>query len=247
MRTQKPRRSTLDNDILVLNSIDGYYGKSHVLKNISFSVKEGSLCGLLGRNGAGKSTCISAIMQLVNTPRGTITFRGKTISGYSTEQIAAQGIAWVPQGRRIFKSLTVLENLTLGNTESKSECASSLSEIFKLFPRLQERLAQNAAHLSGGEQQMLAIGRALMLKPKVLLLDEPTEGLAPLIVNELLSAIQGLKSLGLTMILFEQNINKMLKISDEIVILNNGEVSLNGTPQSIAESNTDLNTLLGIF
>jgi branched-chain amino acid transport system ATP-binding protein len=135
----------------------------------------------------------------------------------------------------------------LGNTESKSECASSLSEIFKLFPRLQERLAQNAAHLSGGEQQMLAIGRALMLKPKVLLLDEPTEGLAPLIVNELLSAIQGLKSLGLTMILVEQNISKMLKISDEIVILNNGEVSLNGTPQSIAESNTDLNTLLGIF
>lgn len=135
----------------------------------------------------------------------------------------------------------------MGNTESKSECASSLSEIFKLFPRLQERLAQNAAHLSGGEQQMLAIGRALMLKPKVLLLDEPTEGLAPLIVNELLSAIQGLKSLGLTMILVEQNISKMLKISDEIVILNNGEVSLNGTPQSIAESNTDLNTLLGIF
>jgi len=233
--------------MLVLNGVDGYYGKSHILKNISFSVKEGSLCGLLGRNGAGKSTCISAIMQLVNTPKGTITFRGENITKFSTELIATRGIAWVPQGRRIFKSLTVLENLTLGNKESKTESSLSLSIIFELFPRLQERLKQNAAHLSGGEQQMLAIGRALMLKPKLLLLDEPTEGLAPLIVNELLSAIQGLKNLGLTIILVEQNISKMFQISDEIVILNNGQVSLSGTPQSITESNTNLDTLLGIF
>ncbi len=193
---------------LSLKTIDAYYGDSHVLQNVSFELGEARMLGLLGRNGAGKSTCMNVTMGLLPPRKGEVVLFGEPVTGLSPEMIAARGVALVPQGRRIFKSLTVRENLVVAarKPDVGSKHAPWTAEtVFAMFPRLAERHKQIAAHLSGGEQQMLAIGRALMGNPRVLLMDEPSEGLAPQIVAEVMTTIRKLKESGLSIVLVEQN------------------------------------------
>ncbi|MGA7329191.1 MAG: ABC transporter ATP-binding protein [Rhodomicrobium sp.] len=236
------------NKALSLFGIDAYYGDSHVLQDVSFDLDEGNVIGLLGRNGAGKTTCMSAIVGLV-PPRGVIEVFGRSISGCSPERIAAQGIALVPQGRRIFKSLTVRENLAVAARRvRKSKMAAwTRTRVYEMFPRLEERQGQFAGSLSGGEQQMLAIGRALMRNPRVLLMDEPSEGLAPLIVEEVVRAIERLKKDGLSIILVEQNHQLALGLADRIVILNAGRCVFTGPVADVRGNDALLTQNLGVF
>src|ERR1700682_4321354 len=186
-----PRRSILATSALALENVDAFYGDSHVLHGVSFTLGEGRLLGLLGRNGAGKSTCMNVIVGLLTAKRGDISVFGESVSRMSPELIASRGVALVPQGRRIFRSLTVRENLIVAARNSNGKKSAWTDEtVCARFPRLQNRKSQLAAHLSGGEQQMLAIGRALMNNPRVLLMDEPSEGLAPQIVAEVMSTIR---------------------------------------------------------
>jgi branched-chain amino acid transport system ATP-binding protein len=220
---------------LTLTGVDTYYGDSHILQSVSFTLGEGRLLGLLGRNGAGKSTCLNTIVGLLSSRNGSIDVFGTRISGWPPERISAQGVALVPQGRRIFRSLTVRENLIVAAQRNRDAAkpAWTLERIFEMFPRLQERRSQFAGSLSGGEQQMLAIGRALMGNPRVLLMDEPSEGLAPQIVADVGRTISRLKSDGLSIVLVEQNIKLTLEIADDIVIFNSGRVAFNGPAVSI--------------
>src|ERR1051325_1649973 len=181
--TRAPRRGTLASEALRTRDVDTYYGDSHVLHGVGFTLQGGRLLGLLGRNGAGKTTCMAAIMGFLRPRRGTIALFGENVAGLAPEAIARKGICLVPQGRRMFRSLTVRENLEVAR-QTRANGTWSLERVFALFPRLKERHAQLAGSLSGGEQQMLAIGRALMGNPRVLLMDEPSEGLAPQIVHE---------------------------------------------------------------
>jgi branched-chain amino acid transport system ATP-binding protein len=226
---------------LSLANIDAYYGDSHVLHGVSFELGEGRLLGLLGRNGAGKTTSMSVAMGLVPPKRGSVKVFGKEVAGFSPERISAEGVALVPQGRRIFKSLSVRENLVVGYRKPTSEKIPpwSLERVFETFPRLKERHSQFAGSLSGGEQQMLAIGRALMNNPRVLLMDEPSEGLAPQIVAEVERTIARLKGEGLSIILVEQNIKLTLDIADDIVIMNSGQVVFAG-PSAEVRAQQDL-------
>ncbi len=226
---------------LSLANIDAYYGDSHVLHGVSFELGEGRLLGLLGRNGAGKTTSMSVAMGLVPPKRGSVKVFGKEVAGFSPERISAEGVALVPQGRRIFKSLSVRENLVVGYRKPTSEKIPpwSLERVFETFPRLKERHSQFAGSLSGGEQQMLAIGRALMNNPRVLLMDEPSEGLAPQIVAEVERTIARLKGEGLSIILVEQNIKLTLDIADDIVIMNSGQVVFAG-PSAEVRTRQDL-------
>jgi len=226
---------------LSLANIDAYYGDSHVLHGVSFELGEGRLLGLLGRNGAGKTTSMSVAMGLVPPKRGSVKVFGKEVAGFSPERISAEGVALVPQGRRIFKSLSVRENLVVGYRKPTSEKIPpwSLERVFETFPRLKERHSQFAGSLSGGEQQMLAIGRALMNNPRVLLMDEPSEGLAPQIVAEVERTIARLKGEGLSIILVEQNIKLTLDIADDIVIMNSGQVVFAG-PSAEVRARQDL-------
>ncbi|MCX7316688.1 MAG: ABC transporter ATP-binding protein, partial [Hyphomicrobiales bacterium] len=216
-------------EALKIEHIDAFYGDSHVLHGVSLSLKEGQVLALLGRNGAGKTTCISSIIGLVAPRNGTISLFGETISGLPPETISRTGVGLVPQGRRIFPSLTVKENLVIARQRESDDPKSwNLQRIFGLFPRLEERQQQLAGSLSGGEQQMLALGRALMGNPRVLLLDEPSEGLAPLIVAEVGRTIALLKQEGQSIILVEQNSNLALSLADDVMILNTGRVVFSG-------------------
>jgi branched-chain amino acid transport system ATP-binding protein len=234
---------------LSLEHIDAYYSDSHVLQDVSFELGEARMLGLLGRNGAGKSTCMSVTMGLLPPRRGEVRVFGAAVAGMSPEMIAARGIALVPQGRRIFKSLTVRENLTVAARKpDKGKHAPWTTEtIFAMFPRLEERRSQIAAHLSGGEQQMLAIGRALMGNPRVLLMDEPSEGLAPQVVAEVMTTIRKLKESGLSILLVEQNPKLVFDVADDIVILNTGRVAVVSTPAELSKDNVDLRQHLGVF
>jgi branched-chain amino acid transport system ATP-binding protein len=235
---------------LSLKGIDAYYGDSHVLQDVSFELGEASMLGLLGRNGAGKSTCMNVTMGLLPPRHGDVTVFGEPVAGQPPEAIAARGVALVPQGRRIFKSLTVRENLLVAarKPEAGSKHAPWTADtVFAMFPRLDERRSQIAAHLSGGEQQMLAIGRALMGNPRVLLMDEPSEGLAPQIVAEVMATIRKLKESGLSIVLVEQNPKLVFDIADNIVILNSGRVAVVSTPAEIEKEGIDLHQHLGVF
>jgi branched-chain amino acid transport system ATP-binding protein len=226
----------LSSDALVLDRVNAYYGDSHVLRDLTFTVRGGSLLALLGRNGAGKTTCLSTIIGFLSPRSGTIVMYGERISSRSPEVIARAGIGIVPQGRRIFRSLSVEENL-LASARGKREGGASgwsLEDVFGLFPRLRERRKQSAGALSGGEQQMLAIGRALMTNPKILLLDEPTEGLAPQIVQEVGRIIRDLKERGLTIVLVEQQVSFALGVADDAVLLNMGQVVHHGLANELA-------------
>jgi branched-chain amino acid transport system ATP-binding protein len=234
---------------LRLEHIQAYYGDSHVLQDVSLELGEARMLGLLGRNGAGKSTCMSVAVGLVPPREGKVVVFGQEVAGRSPEAIAACGVALVPQGRRIFKSLTVKENLDVARKPPVDGKHSpwTIETVFAMFPRLQERKNQMAAHLSGGEQQMLAIGRALMGNPRVLLMDEPSEGLAPQIVHEVMETIRKLKESGLSIVLVEQNPNLVFDVADDIVILNTGRVAVVSDPPSLKADDALLRQHLGVF
>jgi branched-chain amino acid transport system ATP-binding protein len=240
----------LANSALELTEIDAFYGDSNVLHKVSFALGQGRLLGLLGRNGAGKSTCMNVTVGLLPPRAGTVAVFGAAVTGLPPEAIAAHGVALVPQGRRIFKSLTVRENLIVAGRHGEVRDGRppwTTETVFAMFPRLRERSAQMAAHLSGGEQQMLAIGRALMANPRVLLMDEPSEGLAPQIVAEVMATIRTLKESGLSIVLVEQNPKLVFDIADDIVILNSGEVAVAASAVALREKTVDLRQYLGVF
>jgi branched-chain amino acid transport system ATP-binding protein len=234
---------------LKLSHVDAFYGDSHVLGDVSFELGEARMLGLLGRNGAGKSTCMNVTMGLLPPRRGEVIVFGETVSGMSPEMIAARGVALVPQGRRIFKSLTVRENLIVAarKPDNGKHAPWNIDTVFAMFPRLDERRNQIAAHLSGGEQQMLAIGRALMGNPRVLLMDEPSEGLAPQIVAEVGRTIARLKAEGLSIVLVEQNIKLTLDLADDVVIVNTGAVVFSGTANEVRADEKRITQHLGVF
>ena len=235
-------------DALVLGAIDAFYGDSHVLHGVSLRLGEGRLLGLLGRNGAGKTTCMNVAVGVLPPRRGAVSVFGADVTGAVPEDVAAQGVALVPQGRRIFKSLSVAENLTVAARKPRSGAHDwSLAAIYQLFPRLQERARQIAGYLSGGEQQMLAIGRALMTNPRILLMDEPSEGLAPQIVGEVMATIRRLKGEGLSIVLVEQNPKLVFAVADDIVILNSGRVVASGAAAALAGQSRELEQHLGVF
>ena len=235
---------------LELSGVNAYYGDSHVLHDVSFACGEARLLGLLGRNGAGKSTCMNVTVGLLTPRRGEVSIFGNKVSGLPPEQIAARGVALVPQGRRIFKSLTVRENLVVAARApdpGSKHAPWTIDTVFAMFPRLKERTGQMAAHLSGGEQQMLAIGRALMGNPRVLLMDEPSEGLAPQIVHEVMNTIRKLKESGLSIVLVEQNPTLVFDVADDIVVLNTGRVAVVSTPAVLKQDQATLRQNLGVF
>jgi len=234
---------------LRLQAIEAYYGDSHVLHDLSFELGEARMLGLLGRNGAGKSTCMNVTMGLLPPRRGTVSVFGTPVTGLSPEMVAARGVALVPQGRRIFRSLTVRENLMVAarKPENVRHAPWNTDTVFAMFPRLDERRNQIAAHLSGGEQQMLAIGRALMGNPRVLLMDEPSEGLAPQIVQEVGRTIAQLKAEGLSIVLVEQNIRLTLDLADDVVIVNTGAVVFSGTANEVRADEKRITQHLGVF
>ncbi|HWP26944.1 MAG TPA: ABC transporter ATP-binding protein [Xanthobacteraceae bacterium] len=235
-------------EALRLTDIDAYYGDSHVLHGVSFTLQRGRLLGLLGRNGAGKTTCMNTIMGFLKPRAGSIALFGEPVAGLAPEAIARKGICLVPQGRRMFRTLTVLENLTVAAQKPKDGTKGwTLDRIFNLFPRLKERASQVAGSLSGGEQQMLAIARALMGNPRVLLMDEPSEGLAPQIVAEVGHTIAQLKAEGQSIILVEQNIRLTLDLADDVVIINTGRVAFTGRADQLKINDTIIAQHLGVF
>jgi branched-chain amino acid transport system ATP-binding protein len=236
-------------DALVLSEVDAFYGDSHVLHRVSLRLGEGRLLGLLGRNGAGKSTSMNVTVGLLPPRHGTVTVYGSAMTGRAPEAIAAHGVSLVPQGRRVFKSLTVGENLAVAARKPRGGLPMlwTLDTVSTLFPRLREREKQLAGSLSGGEQQMLAIARALMSNPRVLLMDEPSEGLAPQIVAEVMATIRRLKAEGLSIVLVEQNANLVFEVADDIVILNSGRVVVEGRAADLRSGGIDLRQHLGIY
>ena len=239
----------MDTDALTISGLNAFYGESHVLHDLSLSVKKGRVLGLLGRNGAGKTTCISAIMGLVKTRAARIDLFGQPIAGLSPEAISLKGVGLVPQGRRIFPSLTVYENLTVaarGGYASNGD-GWGLEQVYATFPRLSERQRQLAGSLSGGEQQMLAICRALMTNPRLVLFDEPSEGLAPQIVAEVAEILKKLRDSGLSIVLVEQNIKLALDIADEVVVLNTGYVAHVGDVGAFRANDRLVEQLLGVY
>ncbi|MFL5379255.1 MAG: ABC transporter ATP-binding protein [Myxococcales bacterium] len=231
-------------EAVALTGVNAFYGDSHALHDVSFCLREGSVLALLGRNGAGKTTCIHSIIGFLPIRTGEIRFFGEPISSLAPEAIARKGIGLVPQGRRIFASLTVRENLIVG---ARPGAAWSLAEVLKTFPRLSDRQGQTAGSLSGGEQQMLAIGRALMTNPRVLLLDEPSEGLAPAIVHEVGRILARLRASGLSILLVEQNTKLALGLADEVVTLNSGRVAYDGPCEKIRHDESFLTQQLGVY
>ena len=207
------------------------YGGIEALKGISFDVEQGQIVTLIGANGAGKSTTLRAISGLVKTASGAINFMGRDIIPFNAQQVVAEGIAMVPEGRRVFDNLTVKENLKIGAylRKDKDEIESGIEDIYQRFPRLKEREWQLAGTLSGGEQQMLAVGRAMMARPKLLMMDEPSLGLAPLVVRDIFAIIRELKSEGITILLIEQNANAALRCADQAYVLETGRITMSGT------------------
>ena len=214
--------------VLELNNIHVSYGSISALNGVSFRVHEGELVALIGSNGAGKSTTLKTISGLLRPRQGRIMYRNRDISREPTDRIVGLGLSHCPEGRRIFGRLTVRENLLLGAVRRKGMIADDLDRIYTLFPRLKERLAQAGGTLSGGEQQMLAIGRALMSRPALLLLDEPSLGLAPLMVEHIFRVIRELKRTGTTMLLVEQNVHHALDVADRAYVMETGRITLDG-------------------
>ena len=221
--------------LLKLERLEVNYGPVRALKNVSLEVKSGEVVALLGANGAGKSTTLKAISALVKAKSGSITYSNQTISRLNPTQIVALGIAHSPEGRRVFSGMTVLENLRLGASQrrDKENIPVDLERMFTMFPILRERKSQTAGTLSGGEQQMLALTRALMNRPKMLLLDEPSLGIAPLIVRQIFATLAELKGAGTTILLVEQNVNIALELADRAYVLRTGEIVLEGSASEL--------------
>ena len=224
--------------LLTVKDLKVSFGGIEALKGISFSVEEGAIVTLIGANGAGKSTTLRAISGLVRPSAGTITYAGESIGGMDTQKIVEKGIALVPEGRRVFPNLTVLENLRIGAymRTDKAGIESDIEHVYLLFPRLKERHWQLAGTLSGGEQQMLAVGRGLMSKPRILMMDEPSLGLAPMVVRDIFSIIRTLNAEGITILLIEQNANAALRAARTGYVLETGRITLSGTGQELLEN-----------
>jgi branched-chain amino acid transport system ATP-binding protein len=239
----------LASEALAVCGIDTFYGDSHVLHDVSFALQRGRLLGLLGRNGAGKTTCMSTVMGFLKPRRGAIKLQGENIAGLAPDAVARKGVCLVPQGRRMFRNLSVNENLMVAAQRHRDGARTGWSRdrVFALFPRLKERHSQLAGSLSGGEQQMLAIARALMGNPRVLLMDEPSEGLAPQLVAEVGRTIAQLKAEGQSIVLVEQNIRLTLALADDIVIINTGRVVFRGAAGQITLDDPMVSQHLGIF
>ena len=216
--------------MLKVTDLQVYYGVIQALKGISFEVNEGEVIALIGANGAGKTTILHTVTGLINQKAGKIEFEGKDISHTPAYKIVAEGMAHVPEGRRVFAELSVYDNLMMGayTRKDKKEIAETLAMVYKRFPRLEERKKQMAGTLSGGEQQMLAMGRALMSKPKIILMDEPSMGLSPIFVNEIFDIIKAVSASGTTVLLVEQNAKKALSIADRAYVLETGKIILEG-------------------
>ncbi|NLL19490.1 MAG: ABC transporter ATP-binding protein [Clostridia bacterium] len=233
--------------ILAIEQLETYYGKIHALKGISLEVKQGQIVTLLGSNGAGKSTTLRTISGLVPAGAGKVSFMGRDITKEEPHNIVSMGLIHVPEGRRIFKGLTVKENLELGSFTLKDdmERQKRIEHVFEIFPILEDRQKQDAGLLSGGEQQMLAIGRAMMTEPKLLLLDEPSMGLAPIIVREIMRIIKRLNEEGTTILLVEQNAKIALKLADYGYVLETGKIVMEGDGATLREDRSIVQAYLG--
>ena len=222
--------------MLEVKDLHVYYGVIQALKGISFEVNQGEVIALIGANGAGKTTTLQTLTGILQAKQGSVVFEGKDITKTPAHKIVEMGIAHVPEGRRVFSSLSVYENLIMGayTRKDKEEIADSLSMVYKRFPRLEERKNQRAGTLSGGEQQMLAMGRALMSKPRLIVMDEPSMGLSPIFVNEIFDIIKVVSESGTTVLLVEQNANMALDISDRGYVVENGKINLTGTGKELA-------------
>ena len=231
--------------MLDVQSLNVYYGKIHALKDVSFSVDEGEVVALIGANGAGKSTTLQTISGLLRSKTGSVEFCGENISRLPPHRIVERGLAQVPEGRRIFLQMTVQENLEMGAYIHKRVAEGDLEDVFRRFPRLKERRNQIAGTLSGGEQQMLAISRALMSHPKLLMLDEPSMGLAPILVEQIFQIIRELHESGSTILLVEQNAEMALQIAQRAYVLESGRITLSGTGRELIESDSIKKAYLG--
>lgn len=236
--------------MLKLDQVHTYYGSSHILQSLSFEVSKGKCVALLGRNGAGKTTTIHSIAGLTPPRKGAITYMGKPISGMPPYKIARLGIGLVPQGRRIFPSLTIRENLAVPAKDNRNreegKNSWNLEKVYELFPILKEREHNMGTQLSGGQQQMLAIGRALMTNPQFILMDEPSEGLAPVIIEQVGDIIKRLKETGLSILLVEQNFHLACGAADEVLVMNKGKIVWHGTPKELLANEEVQHQYLGV-
>ncbi|WP_017753421.1 ABC transporter ATP-binding protein [Calidifontibacillus oryziterrae] len=231
--------------MLQVEGIHTFYDESHILHGVSLTVEKGKMSVLLGRNGMGKTTTIGSIIGFNSVKQGKILYKNNEIQNLPSYKISKKGIGIVPQGRRIFSNLTVKENL-MTTASQNNGCEWTIAKIFELFPRLEERKKSMGGNLSGGEQSMLSIGRALMTNPDLLLLDEPSEGLSPLMVKEVMSIIKKLKGKGLSMLMVEQNLAMALNVADHVYVLNKGEVVFEGTPKELSENKEVKNKYLAL-
>ena len=231
--------------MLKVENIHVYYGAIHAIKGVSFEVNEGETVALIGANGAGKSTTLKTVSGLMHPRSGSIEFLGRDITHADAYKLVSQGLAHVPEGRRIFLQMTVQENLEMGAFTRKGGITEPLENVFQHFPRLKERRKQVAGTLSGGEQQMLAMGRAMMISPKLLMLDEPSMGLAPILVEQIFDIIRELKNAGTTILLVEQNAGMALDIADRAYVLETGRITLSGTGAELARSEEVKKAYLG--
>ena len=226
--------------MLEIKDLEVYYGMIQAIKGVSFDVNEGEVIALIGANGAGKTTILHTITGLINAQKGSVWFEGKEITKVPAHKIVSMGMAHVPEGRRVFANLTVLQNLKMGayTRKDKTEIEQTLDSIYKRFPRLMERQNQLAGTLSGGEQQMLAMGRALMSHPKIILMDEPSMGLSPIFVNEIFDIIKSVSASGTTVLLVEQNAKKALSIADRAYVLETGKIVLSGKASDLLNNDS---------
>ena len=232
--------------LLEVNDINVYYGAIHAIKGISFHVDEGEIVTLIGANGAGKSTTLKTISGLLHSKGGSITFAGKNIMTVPAHKLVAEGLAQVPEGRAVFLQMTVEENLEMGAyTRAVREVAGGLEKVYELFPRLKERQRQIAGTLSGGEQQMLAMGRALMSSPKLIMLDEPSMGLAPILVDQIFEIIKNLHAAGTTILLVEQNAQMALSVADRGYVLETGKIVTSGSGKELLDDESVKKAYLG--
>ncbi len=232
--------------LLHVDNIHVYYGSIHAIKGISFDVNEGEIVTLIGANGAGKSTTLNTVSGLLKPKMGAIEFEGKSIVGVAPNRIVSHGMALCPEGRRVFLQMTVQENLEMGGyTRPASEIDASIQNVYRRFPRLKERYKQIAGTLSGGEQQMLAMGRALMSKPKLMMLDEPSMGLAPILVEQIFDIVKELNAAGTTILLVEQNARMALSVADRAYVLETGKITMSGNAHDLAEDDRVRKAYLG--
>ena len=233
--------------MLEIKDLEVYYGMIQAIKGVSFEVNQGEVIALIGANGAGKTTILHTITGLLSPKKGSVLFEGTDITKVPAHKIVSMGMAHVPEGRRVFSELSVLENLKMGayTRKNKAEVEAALQEVYKRFPRLEERKNQMAGTLSGGEQQMLAMGRALMSKPKIILMDEPSMGLSPILVNEIFDIIQAVSKSGTTVLLVEQNAKKALSIADRAYVLETGNITLEGNAKDLLENDSVKKAYLG--